>query len=89
MGSIESDKVIRFLNEKWLGRPCPMCGVGRWSIDQSIFQLMEYNNGGIVIGGPVIPIIPVTCTNCGNTVLVNALVANALKNPPMPEEEKK
>lgn len=56
-----------------------MCGVSNWSVHDSTFQLTEFNQGSIVIGGPVIPIIPVSCTNCGNTILVNAIIAGFIK----------
>jgi len=46
---------------------------------KKIFQLSEFHEGNLVVGGPLIPVIPVTCTNCGNTVLVNALISGALK----------
>jgi len=42
---------------------------------------MEFNAGSVIIGGPVIPVVAVTCLNCGNTVLVNALIAGAVARP--------
>lgn len=56
-----------------------MCGVGDWNVQDSTYQLLEYNQGAMVIGGPVIPVIPVVCTNCGNTILINAIIAGVLK----------
>lgn len=76
MARIASDKLIEFLSTKWQGRPCPVCGVGGWSVQESSFELREFNEGNHVMGGgPVIPVVPVICTNCGNTVLVNAIMA--------------
>lgn len=40
---------------------------------------MEFNKGGLVIGGQVIPIIPITCDNCANTLFVNAILSGVLK----------
>ena len=79
MASIDDKKIIAHLNAKWVGRACPLCGVANWNVQNSTFQLMEFHAGSVVIGGPVIPVVPVTCTNCGNTVLVNALIAGVVQ----------
>lgn len=46
-----------------------------------IFELREFNDGNFVLGpnSAITPVIPVTCSNCGNTVFVNALIAGLLK----------
>ena len=59
-----------------------MCNVGNWSVQDSVFQLLEFNPTGLVLGGPVIPVIPVACSNCGNTVLVNAIIAGLITPEP-------
>lgn len=74
MTNFDTDKIKKVLVEKWGNKSCPMCNNNNWNIQDRCFQLMQYNKGSMVVGGPVIPIIPVTCTNCGNTVLVNAIV---------------
>ncbi|MBO8131979.1 MAG: hypothetical protein H0Z29_10795 [Candidatus Marinimicrobia bacterium] len=67
------ERIIQFLNEKWQKRPCPMCGVGNWSVQDRVFELREFRGGSLVVGGtPIMPIIPVICNNCGNTILINA-----------------
>jgi hypothetical protein len=86
--SFDSSKVIAYLQGKWgTNRLCPMCSRGPWQVENRIFQLMEFHQGSIIVGGPVIPLIPVTCANCGNTVLVNAIKAGAVTLP-HPEEAK-
>jgi len=57
-----------------------MCGVGNWNVQDSMFQLSQYNP--LILGGPVIPVIPVVCNNCGNTILVNAITAGLLSTAP-------
>jgi hypothetical protein len=79
MAKFDGQKVIEHLKAKWAGRPCPLCLVGNWNVHDSTFQLTEFNEGSMVIGGPVIPVIPVICNNCGNTVLVNAITAGLIK----------
>jgi predicted nucleic-acid-binding Zn-ribbon protein len=83
-----SKKVIDFLALKWQNRNCPMCGSGPWEVQDKTFQLNEFHSGNFVVGGPLIPIIPVTCMNCGHTVLVNAIVAGALSPEAEPQEKK-
>ena len=42
----------------------------------------------MVVGGPLIPLVPVTCNNCGYTIVVNAILAGALPGPlPLPEKK--
>lgn len=84
-----SEKLIQFLNEKWGGRPCPMCSKGPWEVQGKIFQLNEFSQGNLVLGGPILPVVPVSCTNCGYTVLVNALLTGVLEKPASPPEKPK
>lgn len=83
----EIAKIVSFLKEKWGGRICPLCQSGGWIVQDSCFQLMTYNSGGIVLGGPVIPVIPVTCNNCSNTVLINAILAGVVNPNDKPSTE--
>lgn len=80
------DKVITFLKQTWKGRSCPMCQTGSWMIQDSCFQLMAYVDGA-VFGGEVIPVIPVTCTFCFNTVLLNAIRLGIVKSKEKPTVE--
>ena len=77
----ESDTqgIIKYLNDKWHGRPCPLCQSAKWIVQDGFFQLTAYHPGKMVLGGAVIPLIPVTCSNCSNTILVNAILSGVLK----------
>ena len=82
MSSFDSSQVIRHLKDKWRGKPCPMCGNGKWSVNDKIFKLREFNEGNLIVGGgPIIPIIPIICESCGNTLLINAIVTKAVVPP--------
>lgn len=90
MAKFDSQKLINHLRQKWSSRPCPMCGGGPWSVQDSTYQLMEFQEGSLAIGGPIVPVIPVICGNCGHTVLVNAIVSGVVPpSPPPPQEEPK
>jgi hypothetical protein len=80
MSTVKSEKFIAHLKLKWHGRNCPMCQAGNWNISDRVFELREYHGGSFVVGGsPIVPVVPVTCDNCGNTILVNAIVADAVE----------
>ena len=83
MAKFDGNKVIAHFRAKWAGRSCPMCGIGRWNVQDSTYQLLEFNQGSLVFGGPVIPVIPVVCNNCGNTLLVNAIIAGVIEPQPI------
>ncbi len=85
MSKFDSNKVIDHLKTKWQSRPCPMCHHGAWSVQDSVFELREFHHGNMVIGGSaLVPVVPVTCNNCGNIVLINAIMAGAVER----EEQK-
>ena len=86
MAKFDSRQAIAYLQTKWQNRPCPLCGVGNWNVQDSTYQLTEFNQGTMVLGGPLIPVIPVVCGNCGNRVLVNAIIAGILKTEAPPNE---
>ena len=76
MSDLDSKKLIAHLSNKWSGRRCPLCNTGNWNVSDKVYELREFHGGGLVIGGtPIVPVVPVTCDNCGNTVLVNTIVA--------------
>lgn len=68
---------------------CSFCGNNSWSISSKIFQLLEFDTNGLTLGGPTYPVVPITCNHCGNTLLINALVANLIDPPEdnSPEKE--
>lgn len=80
MSKVDSERIIQYLQEKWKSAPCPMCGKNHWSVQENAFELREYRDGNMVIGGvPIIPVIPIICSNCGNTILINAILAGLVK----------
>lgn len=76
------DEIIKFLDVRWRGATCPLCGGRGWNVADKIFELREYNDGELIIGGAgtsIVPVIPVTCDTCGNTVFINALSTGLMK----------
>ncbi len=81
MGNFDVQKFIEHLKEKWAGRPCQMCGGANWNVQRTVFEIREFDKGSLTVGGPVIPVVPVVCNNCGNTVMVNAIISKVLPPP--------
>lgn len=88
MAKFNSEKFLSHLKEKWGGRPCPLCGIGNWNVSDSVYELREFHDGNLVLGsGPIVPVVPVTCSNCGNTIMVNALLSGAVEQPKTKEDK--
>lgn len=84
------EKIIAHLNEKWGNRPCPMCGSNSWNVSDKIYELREFHGGNLVLGnGPIFPVVPVSCNNCGNSVFINAILSGAIdRQNVQPQTEK-
>lgn len=89
-GNEDRKKIVDYLKDKWKGKSCPLCQSGHWMVQDSCFQLMTYNPDAFLVGGPVLPLIPVTCSNCSNTILINALLSGMINPKPKvsPDQEK-
>src|SRR4051794_9450387 len=71
---------IAWIVEKWpVPRECPHCHTTEWEVGTPF----ELRTGG---DASLTPHFPVMCSNCGNTVLINAVRAGLV---PEPEEEAK
>ncbi len=70
-------KTIEHLKKTWgEERQCPMCGESKFGVSDMIFELREFHDedSAVIIGGGIAPVIPVVCQNCGNTILISAIV---------------
>jgi len=65
---------------------CPICGESGWIVNDTIFEMREFQGGPLRIGDgtAILPIIPVTCKKCGHTIIFNALSLKLIesKNEP-------
>ena len=72
---VDQEKLNSYL-KRIKASPCTLCGNNNWSVSDTIFQALEFDAGGLRLGGTdSYPIIPITCSKCGNTIFINALVA--------------
>ncbi len=77
---INEEKFMNFLNEKWKNKICQLCGNNNWSVSNKVFELREFNRGSLIIGGnnAIFPIMVVSCTECGNSIMINAITSGAI-----------
>lgn len=85
----EKNRIAEILNKCFEGHGirCPMCGNNSFSLADGYFSnVIQDNLGGLVIGGPSIPAIPIICDKCG-FISMHALGPLGLL-PPHKEEKK-
>lgn len=72
-------RLREWLSEKWQ-KGCPFCEQNSWVASHVITLISQRPDelGTISLGGTTFPCVVVTCQNCGNTALVNALSSGVL-----------
>lgn len=79
MTELNTDKFLNEINKKWINKNCPMCGQNHWNIDKNMMSPMKLGNkGDIQLGGQIMPLVAVSCLNCGNVIFVNPLIIGAV-----------
>lgn len=88
LNSREYDQVREWLKEHWKDSwVCPMSGHTQWALASHIYQLTQFTPGELRIGGPVVPLVALTCDGCGYTVLLNAKqIGLTVETQPEPQE---
>ena len=63
------------LEAKWTHqRQCPLCKNKKWIPGDNILVIHPYTDPIAIAGGPYYPIVPITCSNCGYTIFINAKI---------------
>ena len=77
--NVNINNVIQHLASKWGKNPCPICNTNNWAVSDQVYELKGFHGDDKKFSEvvPIFPVIPVTCNNCGNAVMVNALKAGA------------
>lgn len=69
---------------------CVLCQNTNWSLsDQANLLSLTDNIGSITLGGNSLPLVAMTCTNCGNTHFINLAILgllDQLRAPDQPSE---
>lgn len=91
MSELNTEQIAQlssYLAQKWRGRPCQMCGSGNWSIQNTCFELKSFRSSYLK-GETLLPVIPVICTNCSNTLFINAVLSGVVDAVPQESFELK
>lgn len=77
--------ILAHLERVWTAsRACPVCRNERWTVpnDANRFALVEINaTGQMHLRGRAFPVVPVTCAQCGYTILLNAIALGVIEEP--------
>lgn len=57
---------------------CPLCNNHDWGVASKLFYLGEFDKEGVDLRGARFPVLPITCSHCGYTMFISALVAGIL-----------
>jgi hypothetical protein len=74
LNEAQQQLIVRQLDKFWKGyRKCPACqNVTKWEIG-GILELRNYNEGNVILGGAVTPVLTLVCSTCGGTQFFNAV----------------
>jgi hypothetical protein len=81
----QQQRLQDWFRNKWNHGPCPVCAANSYAPPDRPWEVRPFHGGNMVIGGPggIIPMFPVSCTNCGYIVWINALISGVvLPRPP-------
>ena len=75
-------KALDWLDEHWGGKwVCSICGNSDWLGEDQAMELRPFNEGRLGGPGPVVPLLVITCSTCGNTLFFNAILAGLVDKP--------
>lgn len=71
---VNQEKLLKIINQKWKTKFCPMCGKNDWTINNDMMTMLGVGEDkSIQLGGKIVPVVAITCNECGNTIFVNPL----------------
>jgi hypothetical protein len=68
------DALTAHINRTWATKECLQCGLNNWAMHGYITLTIADTLGGIQ-GASILPTAAAVCQVCGNTVLINLVVA--------------
>ena len=71
------NRIAEHLKRTWRAPTCQLCGCGLWELHGYV-TLVLTDSPATPTGTDGLPTVAVVCQRCGNTVLINLVVANAL-----------
>ena len=78
--SVDIDRAKAWIDEHWTGsNACPICENVDWTMGDVVGEVRQLPRNRRLIGAPVYPLVFVTCTTCGYTLLFNAIVVGLVE----------
>ncbi|MCM6761407.1 zinc ribbon domain-containing protein [Rathayibacter sp. ZW T2_19] len=75
------EAALAWMSENWTqSKNCPICGTNDWEVGP-VVEMREFQDGGMFLGAPLVPVFTVQCTKCGYVMLINALVSGVVTQP--------
>lgn len=74
----QQEKLLTKVNNLWKDKVCEICTNNDWQLLDRFYELREYNQGSMILGAPLIPLLVVQCTTCGHVRFQNALAIGAV-----------
>lgn len=96
----EEPKKIRFTDEqqqkigdeirkRLKNYKCVLCDNTTWNLEPFMVTISISSDLSVRIGGEILPLVPITCSNCGNTHFLNLVTLGLLDVVKNAEEDKK
>lgn len=69
------EKITHYMKDsKWKELKCPLCSEIQWTVPGVVYELRQHHRRNRDIKKTsIIPVVPVTCANCGCTTLINSI----------------
>lgn len=74
----EHQLIAKKLEEKIKNYFCTICTEKNWNLEPFIVPLSLSNDISVRLGGQVLPLVAITCANCGNTHFFNLVTLGLL-----------
>ena len=79
----ETQRLLLYAQSKWRRPNCQLCGHNQWAVDGPVQVPTSFRAGTFeaILGAtaPSLPCAAFTCRVCGNTVLVNLIIAGVVQ----------
>jgi hypothetical protein len=70
-------KLAEHLKKTWRSPACVLCGCTVWEVHGHVTVVLG-DTPGTTIGTDALPSVALVCQRCGNTILINLVVADPL-----------
>jgi len=71
-------KIIEHIKNTWTVQSCPMCKQNNWEIHGQVTLSLGPSVGRSSAAGQSLPCAVIVCQVCGNSVIINLVVAGAV-----------